>query len=190
LKGIAEGAGIDMSWTFFAQSMELLVTFGSSTVRVPACTSLGFNPQRTTTKEMIIAKNFDYPNKFAPYHLTCCIKPREGYQTLGCTMVPLPGMIDGMNEYGLTVTYNLAFTIEEPKYFTPLSIALQEMLETCKNTDEAVKFITNARRAGNALLMLADSEGDLKTVEISHNHAATREPIEGQIINTNHYHTL
>lgn len=94
-----------------------------------------------------------------------------------------------MNEHGLTVTYNLAFTIDKPECMAPLSLALQEMLETCKNTDEAVRFITRAKRAGNALLMLADAEGNIKTVEISSNHAATREPINGQIINTNHYHT-
>ena len=98
LKGIAKDAEIDLSWIFFTQSMELLVTFGSSIIRVPACASLGFNPQRTTTGETIIAKNMDYPNHFSPYHLTCLTKPTEGYQTLGCKMVPLPGMIDGMND--------------------------------------------------------------------------------------------
>lgn len=41
----------------------------------------------------------------------------------------------------------------------------------------------------NVLLMLGDAEGDIRTAEISNNHAATRKPIEGQIINTNHYHT-
>jgi len=104
-------------------------------------------------------------------------------------MAPLPGMIDGMNEHGLTVTYNLAFSTEEPVCHAPLSLALQEMLETCKNTEEAVKFIANAKHAGNGLLMLGDAEGDVRTVEISHNHAATRKPIESQIINTNHYLT-
>ena len=57
LKGIADGAGIDMSWIFFAQSMELLVTVGPSVFHVPACTSLGFNQQRTKANETIIAKN-------------------------------------------------------------------------------------------------------------------------------------
>ena len=123
LKGIAEGAGIDLSWVFFAQSMELLVDFGASMVRVPACTSLGFNPQRTITKETIIGKNFDYPNHFSSLHLTCHAKPTEGYEPLGCTMAPLPGMIDGMNEYGLTVTNNIAFTTEEPTCFAPISLA-------------------------------------------------------------------
>lgn len=189
LKGISEGAGIDVSWMYFVQLMELLITVGPSSYRVPACTSLGFGPQRTKTRETIIAKNFDYPNYLAQYHLTCQTKPTEGYKTLGCKMAPLAGMVDGMNEHGLTVTQNSAYAIDEPKHFAPNSLALQEMLETCKNTDDAVKFITQAKRAGNHLLMIADAKGNIKTVEISHNHSAIRTPIDDQIINTNHYHT-
>lgn len=189
LKGIAEGAGIDVSWEYFVHLLELLITVGPSSYRIPACTSLGFTPQRTKTRETIIAKNFDYPNDFLEYHLTCNTKPKEGYQTLGCTMAPLAGMLDGMNEHGLTITQNSAYATDEPTYFAPNSLALQEMLETCKNTDEAINFITHAKRAGNHLLMIADAQGNMKTVEISHNHAAVRNPIDDQLINTNHYHT-
>lgn len=190
LRGIAEGAGTDVSWMFFAQSMELLVTVGPSSYRIPACTSLGFNPQRTLTSETIVAKNFDYPNHFSFLHLTCNTKPIGGYQTLGCTMAPLPGMIDGMNEHGLTITYNLAYSTDEAKHFAPLSIVLQEMLETCRSTDEAVEFLTKAKRAGSGLLMVADAECNIKAVEISHNYASVRNLVDDQIINTNHYQTL
>jgi len=189
LEGIAEGSGIDEPTLLLVQSMELSITVDESSYLLQACTSLGFDPKRTTTRQAIIAKNFDYPNDFAPYHLTCHIKPTEGYRTLGCTMAPLPGMIDGMNEHGLTVTYNLAYPTDKPKHFVPISIMLQEMLETCKNTDEAIEFINRAKRAGGALLVLADAEGNVKTVEISSNYAATRETVDNQIINTNHYHT-
>jgi len=188
LKGIAEGAGIGMPTALLLQSMEMLT--GKPSFHVEACTSLGFNPQRTSTNETIVAKNFDYPNDFAPYHLTCETKPDEGYRTLGCKMGPQPGMLEGINEHGLAVTYNLAYTTETPSNFVPLSIVLQEMLETCKTTDEAVKFMTQAKRGGHeALLMLADAEGSLKTVEITSNHAATRDMTNEQIINTNHYLT-
>jgi hypothetical protein len=104
-------------------------------------------------------------------------------------MAPLPGMLDGMNEHGLTVTQNLAYAIEEPTCFAPNSLALQEMLETCRTTDEAVQFITHAHRAGNHLLMIADVEDNIKAVELSHNRSAIRRPQTGQLINTNHYHT-
>jgi len=174
---------------FFCTGNGTLVDFGASMVRVPACTSLGFTPKRTTTNETIIGKNFDFPNHFLPLNLTFQAKPKEGYQTLGCTMAPLPGIIDGMNEYGLIVTHNSAFTTEKPTYFAPNSIAIQEMLETCKNTQEAIEFMTKAKHAGNALLILGDAKGDIRSVEMSHNHAATRKSIKGQFINTNHYHT-
>lgn len=189
LEGIAEGAGIDLSWAFFFQSMELMITFRPSIVRVPACTSIAVHPHRSATNETLVAKNWDYPNDFLPYHLTCLSKPKEGYQTLGCTMAPLPGMLDGMNEHGLTVTMNLAYSTDEPMCFAPPSLALREMLETCKTTEDAVGFITKAKHAGSVLITLADAEGDLRTVELSHNHSATRDPIEGLLINTNHYFT-
>jgi predicted choloylglycine hydrolase len=103
-------------------------------------------------------------------------------------MAPLAGMLDGMNEHGLTVTYNLAYTLDEPKCYAPLSMALQEMLDTCKNTDEAAKFIVQAKRGGHdAVLTLADAEGKIKTVEITSNHSTTSDMTEGQAINTNHY---
>jgi len=105
-------------------------------------------------------------------------------------MAPLPGMLDGMNEHGLTVAYNLAYSTDGTKYFAPLSTVLQEMLETCKSTDEAVKFLINAKRTGSSLLMIADAESNLKTVEISPNYASIRNPIDDKIINTNHYQTL
>ncbi len=191
LRGIPEGAGISVKWAYFMQAMEFMVaSFGPSDYRLQGCTAMGFSPSRSTTHETIVAKNFDYPNELASYHLTCESKPDKRHKTLGCTMAPLPGMLDGMNEHGLTVTYNLAFTTDTPENHAPLSMALQEMLETCKTTKEAVKFLTEAKRGGHdALLLIADSEGTLKTVEISSNHSETREPVNGQIINANHYQT-
>jgi predicted choloylglycine hydrolase len=88
-------------------------------------------------------------------------------------------MLDGMNEHGLTVTYNLAYTLDEPKCYVPLSLALQEMLETCKTADEAARFITQAKRGGHdAVLTLADAEGNIRTVEITSNHFATSNAAE------------
>jgi len=188
MEGIAEGAEIDMTTAFFLQSMELLI--GKPSYHVPACTSLWFSSQKVSSKEPIVAKNFDYLNSLASGNLTCKTEAAEGYRTLGCTMAPLPGMCDGMNEHGLTVTYNLAFSTDQPECFAPLSMALQEMLETCKNTEEAVKFITQAKQGGHdALLSIADAEGNAQTVEITSVHSATREPSDDQLINTNHFHT-
>lgn len=189
LKGIADGAGVSISTILFLQSLELLITLKESSYQVQACTTIGFSPKKTKSGETIIAKNFDYLNEIASYHLTCQTKPEDRYQTLGCTFASFPGIIDGMNEHGLTVTYNTAFTTDKPKHFTPLSIVLQEMLETCKNTNEAVNFLSQAKRTANALLTLGDSYGNIKGVEISSNHCSIRDIKNNVIINTNHYHT-
>jgi predicted choloylglycine hydrolase len=62
------------------------------------------------------------------------------------------------------------------------------MLETCRNTDEAAKFIMQAKRGGHdAVLTLADADGNIKTVEITSNHSTTSNAIDGQTVNTNHY---
>ena len=186
LSGIAEGAETNLSTLFFLQGMELLI--GNPSYRLEACSTLAFDPNRTKTGETIVGKNFDYVNVLEPYQLTCETKPKEGYSTLGCKMAPLAGMLDGMNEHGLTVTYNLAYTLDEPKCYAPLSMVLQEMLETCKNADEAAKFMVQAKRGGHdAVLTLADAEGNIKTVEITSNYSATSDATDGQVINTNHY---
>jgi predicted choloylglycine hydrolase len=173
LSGIAQGAETSLSTIFFLQGMELLI--GNWTYRLEACSTLAFAPGRTTTGETIVGKNFDYLNVLEPYQLTCETKPNGGYATLGCKMPPLAGMLDGMNEHGLTVTYNLAYTLDEPQCYAPLSMVLQEMLETCKSTDEAAEFIVKTKRGGHdAVLTLADAEGNIRTVEITSSHSRAR----------------
>jgi predicted choloylglycine hydrolase len=188
LEGIAEGAQVDLPTLLLLQSMELLI--GRPSFTIQGCTTLGFTPQRTTTSEPIIGKNFDYLNELAPYHLTCLTKPTNRYTTLGCTIASFPGILDGMNEQGLTVTYNLANTTDEPHCFVPLSMVLQEMLETCGNTQEASEYLTRSKRGGHdALLTLADADGNLTRVEITSRHIAVREIHDDYVVNTNHYHT-
>ena len=191
MRGISEGCGLDLPMLMLLQSMEILIgKVTEAHYRLDACTSLGFEPQRTTEGEPIIAKNFDYLNELEPFHLACRTRPSGRFQTMGCTMAPLPGMLDGMNEHGLTVTYNLGYTTDEPEVNAPLSMALQEMLETCRTTAEAVEFITKTKQGGHdALLMIADEEGDIKAVELTPRRSSTRRPTGGLIVNTNHYHT-
>ena len=189
MKGISDGAKIDLSTAMLLQSFELLI--GQPSYSTQACTTLAFPPERTMTDEVMVAKNFDYLNELAPYQLTCEAAPEGRFRTLGSTIGTLPGMLDGMSENGLTVTYNLAFTTDKPSNYVPLSMVIQEMLETCRNTEEAVEYVTKAKRGGHdALLTLADPSGDIRAVELSSNHSEVRRITDGQMINTNHYHCV
>jgi predicted choloylglycine hydrolase len=191
MRGIAEGCGMGLPTLMLLQSMEMLIgNITEADYRLEACTCIAFEPERTVTGEPIIAKNFDYLNELSPFHLSCRARPSGRFGTMGCTMAPLPGTLDGMNEHGLTVTYNVGASTDEPEVHAPLSMALQEMLETCRTTGEAVEFITEAKQGGHdALLTIADAEGDVRAVELTPRRSSMRRPSRGLIINTNHYHT-
>ena len=187
LIGISKGSNIDLKTILLIQASEMLLTIKESDYFLEACTSIVFSSNIVKSKEIIIAKNFDYPNEFAPFLDTCCTNPSQGFKTLGCKMAPLPGLLDGINEHGLSITYNLAYTKEVPDFFIPISIFLQEMLETCKNTNQALKFISESKRAGSALLTICDKQNNIKSVEISQNNYAIIEPKNNYMINTNHF---
>jgi hypothetical protein len=105
-------------------------------------------------------------------------------------MVPLSGALDAMNEHGLAMTYNLARSVDEPECNVPTSVILQELLETCKNTQEAIDFLTKAKTGGHdGIITLADATDEIKTVELSCQHVKVREPESDVVINTNHYQT-
>jgi len=181
IRGIAEGATVDVSSLLFIQMLEMVLC---------SCTSIGFLPKATSTGETILAKNFDYMNFTEPYSLVCETQPSNGYKTLCCRMVPLSGALDGMNEHGLAMTYNLARSVDEPECNVPTSVILQEMLETCKNTQEATVFLTKAKTGGHdGIITLADVTDEIKTVELSCRHLKVREPESDVVINTNHYQT-
>jgi len=180
MQGIADGAGVDLPTILFTQMLEVLL----------GCTTVAFSQNRTSTSETIMAKNFDYFSFLAPYNFACETKPTDGYRTLGFKMASLPGMYDGMNEHGLTVTYNLARSTDKPEFFVPTGIILQEMLETCATVDEGVRMIAQSKRGGHdGLITLIDPSGKIKTVELSSHFAVVRGATNGQEINTNNYQT-
>ena len=181
IKGIAEGAEVDVSSLLFIQMLELVIG---------GCTSLGFLPKATSTNETILAKDFDYANFCEPYNFVCETQPSKGYKTLSCRFVPLSGALDAMNEHGLAMTYNLALSLDKPEINVPTSVILQEMLETCKNTQEGANFLTNAKTGGHdGIITLADAAGKILVVELSRQHMKVREPEGDIVINTNHYQT-
>jgi predicted choloylglycine hydrolase len=188
LEGVAEGAGVDLSTALFFMYLEL-AGVGETRFSVDACTAVGFQREATECGEAVMVKNMDFYNDYAFMLTARKTVPDNGYSVFGNTAASYPGMIDGMNEHGLSVIYNFAYTTEKPTHYTPLSLAIQETLQSCKTTEEAVRHITQAKRGGDALLMIGDAEGALRTVEISSTESAVREPQGPVLVNTNHYHT-
>lgn len=188
LMGIARGAGVRHDFVMLLQSFEVelnKVTYETG----GACSAVGVRGTRAKDGEPIIIKNFDYPEKFQPMYITRLDAPSGRFRVLNVTAAPLPGNHDGINEHGLCISYNYGYGQDKPLVNVPITIAVQEALETCRTTAEAVDFLLRCKRCGGALLMICDPGGDLRTLELSNTRAAERLPQHSVLINTNHYLT-
>lgn len=183
LEGIADGAGIETSMII------LMISLEASGFSLGGCTSLGLSSEKTFEGEPVLARNFDFPIEFTEYQVVVESKPKNGYGTLGCSIIPSPGILDGLNEFGLSVACNFAYSLDRPTCIIPLSITLQEMLENCRSVDEALDFLKGCERGGyGAIVTLMDENSNIKVIELSpHNYSIRSE--ECIAIVANHYIT-
>lgn len=187
LEGMGEGSGLGLGTILSVLHGELLLS--QIDYRLGACTAFGLSHQRTTFKEPVVVKNFDYLPNLAPFSIVRRCRPEDGYETLETTFATMPFGIDSMNEHGLIVCYNYGLGTDKPRYMVPISIVCQEVLEQCKTAEEAVTFLKDSRRAGGAVLLVCDPTGAMRAVELSPNYIGVRKPENGYVVITNHYLT-
>ncbi len=97
------------------------------------------------------------------------------------TVAPLAGAVDGMNERGLCITYNYAYTTDRSTApGAPISMVIGEALERCGTVSEAADWIAERPRWGGGLLMLADADGDIASLELSRTRSHLRRPAAGE----------
>ncbi len=185
MEGIAKGADIEPSMLCLALAGESMLA--QINYRLGACTAAAVSEERSALGEPMVIKNFDYPPFFQPYYITRLCIPLETASTLDVTVAPLAGCHDGVNEHGLCISYNYGYGTDLPNVNVPISLLVQEALENCTSTREAIDFLSSGKRSGGAILLVADASGDIVTVELSSNFSGIREPQDGVIINTNHY---
>jgi len=185
IRGIAAGSGIDERFLYLGLSVELLMA--KVDVTLCGCSAAGVTAPRAG--EPIIAKNFDYPELFRPLAISRHNMPANGHASLDVTVAPLAGNHDGINEHGLVVCYNYGYGRGTATANAPITLLVQELLERCRTTREAVDRLRAAKWAGAALLLIGDAEGDLLSVEMAPGRMETRGPEDGVVINTNHYLT-
>jgi hypothetical protein len=99
------------------------------------------------------------------------------------------GCIDGMNEKGLCIAYDYAYTTDYGKPSGTIGMLISSALERCSTVQEAVQFMSHSPRWGGALLMLADARGDVASLELSGNHHQVRRPVDNLVFHTNRYMT-
>lgn len=162
---------------------------------IPACSMIFALHEATLDNLMIFGRNYDFPNVLQPFQIVREEIPEEGFKNVNYTQYPLSGCHMGLNEKGLAIGYNYGRSWKkEPLDFrlkgVPGTFLVQEMLETCATTQEAIKFITNfPNRSNGCHYGFMDSSGDTCVIETTSTRHAIRRPADGILAHTNHYQT-
>ena len=107
-------------------------------------------------------------------------RPRGGFRSLDFLVAPQPGTLDGVNEKGLAITIDYALVTDPGTPNPVISMLIADALASCASVAEAVQLLTSRPHWGAAILMLADSSGELASVELSNTRASVRRPAPGE----------
>jgi predicted choloylglycine hydrolase len=183
LLAIARGASVRPSVIYLLNAIESLLSAVRDRVIVPppgACSTVVVRGERSTTGEPIIAKNFDYLPLVQPFYFLRESRPESGFRSIEFTVAPLVGTIDGVNERGLCICNNYAFTVDSAPPTATISMLIAQALERCSTVTEAAEYIASQARWGSGLLMLVDATGDVGSLEVSNTRCRLRRPDAGQ----------
>ena len=185
LLGIARSADIPVRTLFLLNALEAFMSCVTDSTWVPgpsACSAVAVRGSRSASGHPIIARNFDYLPTVRPYYVLRETRPAGGLRSLDFTMAPLAGAVDGVNEAGLCITYNYAFTTDRSPASTPISCSIAEALERCSTVPQAAEWIASRPRWGGGILMLADAAGDIASLELSSTRSRLIRPADGEDI--------
>ncbi len=157
---------------------------------VVGCTSFALKGEKTTTKNLIIGRNFDFyvGDDFAKEKIILFINPSKGYKFVSYSWAGFTGVASGMNEQGLTVTINASKSDLPTGSKTPISILAREILQYAKNINEAIEIAKKRETFVSETLMIG-SANDNKTIliEKSPTKIGVFEMINDELICSNHY---
>ncbi|MCA9065567.1 MAG: hypothetical protein KDA96_21010 [Planctomycetaceae bacterium] len=178
LQGIAQGSQLPYRTICLFNALEpLLSSIADSTACPGACSAVAVTGRRAVSEHPIVAHNFDYLPIIQPFYMVRECQPDGKLRSLEFTTAPLAGAVDGINEAGLVITYDYAFTTDTPAGpAAPISLAISRALANCRTVEEAAAEISSCRRWGGALLMLADASGAIASLELSSSRAHLRHP--------------
>jgi hypothetical protein len=194
LHGIAEGARVPAEGLYLLNALEpMMSSVRDCTVTPPlgGCSAVAVRGRRSATGEPMVAHNFDYLPLVQPFYLLRESRPSGQLRSLDFTLAPLCGAVDGINQRGLCITYNYAYAVDNETPSGSISMAVSEALQRCSTVAQAADWIQSRPRWGAGVLMLADADGDIASLELSASRTCLRRPGgDGDVLfHTNCYST-
>ena len=195
VRGLAKGLGVRENVAWGLQFMEILMCEAGKSIEIPGgCTQVHAAPEATAYNRPLSGRNYDFPNVLLPYQVVRRELPEEPgrYAATTVSQLPLCGAHQGINEHGLMISVNNSRLLKGKDLRfkgVPYQILLMEALETCRNTDEAVNYLSKfPYRANAGFFGIVDAEGKVRVIEFTASRFTVRKPEEkGIMAQTNHY---
>ncbi|MFI8687328.1 C45 family autoproteolytic acyltransferase/hydolase [Rossellomorea sp. NPDC077527] len=115
-------------------------------------------------KDGIYVRNYDYHPRTYEGRLLL-VKPEDGYASIGFSGRGI-GRIDGLNEKGLAIGFHFVNRLNPGEGFICTTIA-RILLDTCKNSDEAIDVLRRLPHRHSFNYSLYDRNGKAAVVEAS-----------------------
>ena len=179
LRGIADGAEAPVRSIMLVNAMEAVLSDLSRTTSNgvnAGCSAVSMTREATKDGSPIVAHNFDYIDEIKPLYAVRRNAPQNKLQSLEFTAAPLSGCVDGINEAGLSITCNYAYAVDRGTPAPTITMWISEAMGSCRTVSEAVELFESGSRWGGGLLMMADANGDIASLEISNTRTALRRP--------------
>lgn len=202
IDGISAGAGLKRNFNYGIHFVEVVTGLPQTVFVNPpkqdlqgACSMIFALAAATRDGTALFGRNYDFPNALQPYQMVRVDEPTDGfYKSITMSQFPLAGAHVGMNEHGLCVGVNYGRAWKKkPLDFrldgVPCTLMVQETLETCTTTAEAMEFLSQfPARSNGAHYGLLDKGGHACVVETTSTRFGIREPdVDGLLAHTNDY---
>lgn len=144
-------------------------------------------PRRfSALEEPMLLHSVDYPHFFHNNVVLRQSEPDQALRSLDMSLSNAVGAQSGMNEAGLVIAYNHAYTGPVSTPGLPLSLIVQAALQRCETAAEAVDYIESAPYQGGAILGIMDRE-NMFHVELNGQHFHSRSVQDQLLIASNHF---
>jgi len=182
LKGIAEGANVELSTMYAFQLIDEMWVIGGD-VQANNCTTIGVHKTKSPS---IVAQNLDIPRFYHGFQTLLHIKePKTDWEAFVFT---IPGLIaaNGLNNHSIAVVVNAIQQLEYSLDGLPVAFVIRGILQR-KTYDDAVKFIQTIKHGAPQNYIIGGSE-NVGSFECSTTHVSPFFPFKGAhfTYHTNH----
>jgi hypothetical protein len=184
LRGISEGSGLSLTLLLGMMSVEtMMATFQY----VMGCTSIGVGKTRSKDGSPMIGYNHDFPDFLKDQLLVRHSKPGNGHRSIQLTYPSIAGGICGVNEAGLAISLNHAFSIEPANDGVPPTLMVQQALDRCATAEAAAHLFEQTKFANGSMATVMDAKGGILALELAKGRFGIRKPKKGVSLTLNEY---